>query len=419
MSYIKISVIIPIYNVEKYIEQCLKSVVTQSLDKIEVICVDDGSTDNSCEIVRFYKKVYSNITIICQNNSGAGVARNAGIERAHGEYVCFMDPDDYYPDSNVLENLYNAANEHNALICGGNIYTDVEGGVNDDIVQDYYDHSHMIRYRDRPICFGHQRYLYARKLLKDNQYSKWRRFQDPPFMIRVMTAAEYYYVITDYVYVYRISHKVHYFSLQRTYDYLRGVEESLYLAMKYNYSELAEEKLIPSLKIGISMAFFYKSTELWNIILDIHNSLKSWLAINDKNIWTLEDYEEIYYECEKEVRYAKEIFATKKNIVIYGAGYFGDYLLNKFDGSNVIGIAVSNVNENVQVLNGKSVRQIEYYLKLSEDVFIIVALADDVQKKLVNQYLDEHGIGHEDFSLKNFEFYFFNRNIIDNLVESY
>ena len=92
---VKISVVIPVYNVEKYLEQCLDSVIAQSFEDIEVICVNDGSTDSSLEILKRYANNDSRIKIISQKNKGAGAARNVGIENAAGEYVYFMDSDDY------------------------------------------------------------------------------------------------------------------------------------------------------------------------------------------------------------------------------------------------------------------------------------------------------------------------------------
>jgi len=97
---IKISVIIPVYNAEKYIERCIESVLEQNIKEIEIICVDDGSTDSSLSILKDYEQKYSNIYVLSQKNSYAGVARNFGLTVAKGEYVHFLDSDDYLaPDA--------------------------------------------------------------------------------------------------------------------------------------------------------------------------------------------------------------------------------------------------------------------------------------------------------------------------------
>ena len=104
----KVSVIIPVYNVEQYLHECLDSVVNQTLKEIEIICVDDGSTDKSLEILKEYAKRDNRITVITQENLHAGVARNAGLSVAKGEYLSFLDSDDFF-ELNMLEETYNKA----------------------------------------------------------------------------------------------------------------------------------------------------------------------------------------------------------------------------------------------------------------------------------------------------------------------
>lgn len=104
----KISTIIPVYNAEKYIGRCLDSILGQDIEPLEIICVDDGSTDHSLEILRSYEKTHENIHVITQKNCYAGIARNNGLKIAKGEYVHFMDADDYVlPGS--YEKVYEAA----------------------------------------------------------------------------------------------------------------------------------------------------------------------------------------------------------------------------------------------------------------------------------------------------------------------
>lgn len=104
----KVSVIIPVYNVENYLRECLDSVINQSLKDIEIICVDDGSTDSSLKILKEYAAKDRRITVITQPNTNAGVARNAGLTVAKGEYIGFVDSDDYLsPD--MYEKLYTKA----------------------------------------------------------------------------------------------------------------------------------------------------------------------------------------------------------------------------------------------------------------------------------------------------------------------
>lgn len=105
---IKVSVVIPIYNVELYLKEALDSVINQSLKEIEIILINDGSTDNSLNIIREYAKKDKRIMVINQKNQGQSVARNEGIRVAQGKYVYFMDSDDYI-DLDTLELCYQKA----------------------------------------------------------------------------------------------------------------------------------------------------------------------------------------------------------------------------------------------------------------------------------------------------------------------
>ena len=112
----KVSVILPVYNTEKYLRECLDSVVNQTLKDIEIICVNDGSTDNSLAILNEYAQKDNRITIISQKNKGAGATRNKGLKIAKGEYLYFLDSDDFLTISG-LEKLYNKSIETDCDIC--------------------------------------------------------------------------------------------------------------------------------------------------------------------------------------------------------------------------------------------------------------------------------------------------------------
>lgn len=120
LKVVKLSVIIPVYNVEKYLKRCLDSVINQTLKDIEILCINDGSTDDSSSILEEYKKKDYRIVIINQKNKGVAVARNVGIEIAQGEYLAFVDPDDWI-NSEFFECLYNSAKENDCDIAVGNI----------------------------------------------------------------------------------------------------------------------------------------------------------------------------------------------------------------------------------------------------------------------------------------------------------
>lgn len=118
---VKVSVVIPIYNVEKYLRQCLESVIKQTLREIEIICVNDGSTDGSLGIIEEYAKQDNRIVIINKENSGYGHSMNVGFDKANGEYIGIVESDDY-AESEMFEKLYNKAKEQSLDVIKSSFY---------------------------------------------------------------------------------------------------------------------------------------------------------------------------------------------------------------------------------------------------------------------------------------------------------
>lgn len=111
----KISVIIPVFNSSLYLDHCLSTVVNQTLKDIEIILIDDGSTDDSLNVIKNYAKKYNNIKYTSKENEGQAIARNIGIQMSSGEFITFIDSDDYI-ELNMLEKLYNIAKSDNSDI---------------------------------------------------------------------------------------------------------------------------------------------------------------------------------------------------------------------------------------------------------------------------------------------------------------
>lgn len=160
---IKVSVVMPVYNAADYLQESLGSILTQSLREIEVICVNDGSTDNSLEILERYQKDDDRIKIINQKNQYAGVARNNGLKVARGEYVIFWDADDFF-HQNALRGMYEKAKETAAdiVICNSNVYDDVNKQIlpgHGSLIYQYLPQKDVFSYKDIPeyifqISFG-------------------------------------------------------------------------------------------------------------------------------------------------------------------------------------------------------------------------------------------------------------------------
>lgn len=120
IKMVKVSITVPVYNVEKYLEKCLDSLIGQTLKDIEIICINDGSTDNSLSILEKYAKKDSRIKIINQENQGIANTRNKSIKLAQGEYIGFVDSDDWV-SCDFFEKLYNAALKYEADIAAAGI----------------------------------------------------------------------------------------------------------------------------------------------------------------------------------------------------------------------------------------------------------------------------------------------------------
>ena len=123
MTRPKISVIIPVYNEERYLHECLESVCGQTFKDLEIICINDGSTDGSLDILREFSKIDKRIVIIDQKKQGLNVVRAIGCERANGEYIAFVDSDDFLV-KNMYEKMINVATQNNSeiVICNYNFF---------------------------------------------------------------------------------------------------------------------------------------------------------------------------------------------------------------------------------------------------------------------------------------------------------
>ncbi|MDO5473226.1 MAG: glycosyltransferase family 2 protein [Akkermansia sp.] len=227
-SQIKISVIVPVYNMEQYVGECLDSVLTQTLKELEVVCTNDGSTDNSLDILNDYAERDARVIVIDSKNEGAGCARNKALVRARGEYVFFLDPDDKLSHDEALATLYNKAIENNALICGGGvgIFTNEAPDLVPIDIQCFSEEKY-INYSDYQFEYGYTRFIYSRKMLSDNglSFPHYRWFEDPPFMVKAMITAGRFYVVPGIIYSYRYAHKVHQWSESKVFELFQGVAD--------------------------------------------------------------------------------------------------------------------------------------------------------------------------------------------------
>ena len=356
-----VSVIIPVYNARQYMCECLGSVLSQTIKDIEVICVDDGSTDDSLAILREYEAKDSRVRVLCQKNSGAGPARNNAIDNTTGEYIAFMDADDWYPVPDVLEALYSKAIQNNVNICGGSFSEFRDGEIKTEFQGMYSKYSFqnegIMSFREYQFDYGFHRFIYKRDFLIDNQlyFPDYRRFQDPPFFVRAMICAKVFYAVPKVTYRFRAGHK----EIQWDFEKINGLVSAI-----IDILELTVEHQLPVLhKIMVERLnhFTCKKPFIENATFDnleLMALLKKANALIDIDILnktkkkrSLPSILRGGYQCYKDhgliytIKLAKvKLKRDRKkymNIIIYGTEELGLLYIEKNKGFKVIAFAVN------------------------------------------------------------------------------
>lgn len=229
-----VSVIIPAYNCERTLIDTLLSVLTQDLANIEVICVDDGSTDRTAYIVEQLAEVDARLRLISQKNAGPGAARNAGIDAARGEFLTFLDSDDLYEEATYLRELYEGARDNDQKAAAGCFVNWRDGFLERDFAGTEYDaytfeESGVVAWEDFQFDYGFHRFLFARELFADkrNRFSGLRYFEDPVFLVRALAEAGSFYASSNVHYLYRCEYHPRDWTTGLVLDFLEGAGENL------------------------------------------------------------------------------------------------------------------------------------------------------------------------------------------------
>ena len=276
----KYSVIIPVYNVEKYIDRCLKSIISQNYDDLEIIVIDNGSTDSSGSICDTYASEYSNISVYHIENHGVGSARNFGLSKARGEFIYFVDSDDY-------------------LV--GNLFAEFEDKLVHDLdllVFSYYNSFEQeMTERNRtkkslPYSGSYDKYSFTKifkdLFLSDMLYTVWNKFYRRAFLIENNISFEKYELGEDVRFnlnVYRNVTKV-YLSQESYYVYVigrKGSAMSGYNPKRLQY-QLQELKLVDSLLKDwhIDSSNLDNTVKARILMSNIHNISKQKLPVTKK-----------------------------------------------------------------------------------------------------------------------------------------
>ena len=240
-----LSVVVPVYNVSKYLEECLDSVIQQSFKDFEVLLINDGSTDGSLDLLEEVASRDSRVRVWSQFNCGAGSARNRGIELASGKHLIFIDPDDIFATDHVFSDLIDAMDKSGALICGGSLSLIKPSGK---IKSEFsFDESfyHVSYEREVPLeqiwtDYGWIRFMYDSSLFVDGtvRFPQLNWYEDPVFFLRAVEKAGGCKVVPVDVYHYRVGYKETEWTVARVRDMLWGMGHNLAVADRLKMREL-------------------------------------------------------------------------------------------------------------------------------------------------------------------------------------
>jgi glycosyltransferase involved in cell wall biosynthesis len=323
---IKVSVIIPVYNVEKYLKECLDSIINQTLKDIEIICINDGSTDKSLQILEEYAAKEERIKIVNKKNGGQSSARNAGIDIAKGEYIAFLDSDDFIAND-FYEKLYNSAEQNNADCAVGNtIYYKDENNKQDDCWVNYYifksNKTIVESIEDKQnIIYSCSVWnkIYKKELIKDLRFPEKLYIEDVPFTFATAILANKFVLVKEANLYYRqhnTSIMATIFNSERIFDIFKIYEICDTFLKKVNIkaSEKQEfKKILDNFKIFNLYSYYSNCSEKYK--KDFEKKLISIIKYIDiKENPYITDESKIYYKRILENKFVKFIKIILKSI---------------------------------------------------------------------------------------------------------
>lgn len=346
----KISVIVPVYNVEQYLKICLDSILAQTFQDFEIICINDGSTDNSLKILEEYKQLDDRLVILTQTQSGAAIARNNGIKQSKGEYIQFLDSDDYV-EPNLLEEMYKRARTHQAdlVVCS---YKKVDDNGN--ITERKNPNSPINLYKtplEKPFCAndfkedifslltpGPVNKLYKKELIIENDitFPNIRICEDIAFVHSCVAVAKKILVFDEALINYRFNRPGSMASYRKKYT----------IDVVHSCNALKNFLVKKNLYSNFKTAFFnaFKNHIRWEITLCSDEEYQNFLTEFKQlmpNDWEL--FKPALRKDYLTLDYLKKFIGNKK-VMLWGASFFIQKLLEQETepNPNILGIIDKN-----------------------------------------------------------------------------
>jgi glycosyltransferase involved in cell wall biosynthesis len=435
MDSVEVSVIISVYNTEKYLRQCLDSVKNQTLKNIEIICVNDGSQDGSLDILNEYAEKDGRFKIFTKKNEGLGAAsaRNLGLEKAHGKYISILDSDDFF-ELNMLESAVKKAEEcqTDIVVFGGYVYDNNRGELNKELGilnENVIPEKEVFSYRDCPndiyqLTQGMAWNKLYRKSFLDKYNLRFQRIKytdDAYFVFAHMVLAERIAVLREYLCYYRINTGENQTSGITNYPDSSYVP---YVELKKFFEQCGVYEDIKQSFINCAVLFIrlcYDSINRYDVFEYLHNKLRDEIF----DTLDIKDCNEDYFKDKKCYSWVKQVCNNSANELIfkavraYGSNYTTSILRFKFPfdkikrGSKIalIGAGIMGRHYYSQIMlsrccdpvcwvekeNKCNFSYIDEYTKLDEVEFDYAVIAYE-QPKLINEavlYLKNMGIPDE------------------------
>ena len=243
----KVSIIMPVFNSNTdYFNQAISSALSQTIEDLELLIIDDGSDDkNFTELLSETSKKDKRIKVFKKNHQGSGQARNLGISLSNGETISFLDSDDYYPDKDTLETLYNSMKDNSVLISGG---TPLDLKPDGSLVPPYFNYGNIndyfsdkeLKYTDYQFPWWYWCFLYSADLLKKNKlyFPPYLRYQDPIWFTKTMVSAGSFRALNKTTYIHRDRGNLNTLTKEQTESHIQGICTLLKYSSEQNLSKL-------------------------------------------------------------------------------------------------------------------------------------------------------------------------------------
>lgn len=405
----------PVYNCEDYLNKSIGSVLEQTLKEWELLCIDDGSQDNSLEILREHQKRDDRIKIYTQENKGAGEARNLGLRNAVGEYIAFLDADDCYLDADALECMYMACKVNNVKSCGTNLRIMRNGVIVEDIifkdVQYVAANSRVLNYSDFQFDYGYYCFIIERKLIEENNiiFPPYCRFEDPQFFVRAMYVVQQFCFIDKALYCYRAPNTATRVNQEKLEGLLCGIIDNLQFAQEHGLSMLFD-KTVKRLEDEYGQIICHNLSRQNTKILQLLCKANDIIQQEKGEDYVIKPLGTILSSVSTLEEYQRNIFShklqDKDRIYIYGAGKlaldFVEYLKRKNLFFKVAGVLVSDTNVNPKQIDNVMVSDVDSYCYRDGDV-IVIAVSGIYQDEIIRRLEELKVLSYERLDIGIFD----------------